>query len=226
MRNPLPRLASLAILVGLAVLLPLSACSKSGSASNKSLSQRIAEGDSSALGALRAKGAAAIPQLIELMKDPNPDVVVNAVMLVGMLGDAGKPAVPTLIQAMKVPGVKGRAMDALASLRRVATPDMVTAFDSGDDALKKLIVESWSHGVGGEAKDAVPGLTKYLSTSDSDARVWAAMALANIGSAAKSALPALHAAAEAAPEKDKRMFAGVIKRIEDSDKPGMYSEHR
>lgn len=221
------RIRPFALLLGLllAVSLTVAGCSRR---SKGPIRDRVAAGDSDALGELKEQGAAAVPKLMELMQDADPNVVVNAVNLLGGLGDAAKPAVPLLIQALKMPGVKTQAGYALRGIGKAGAEGMVSALESGDAETKKLVAEVMSGGVGPEFKAAVPALTRLVETGDAKTKTHAAMALAAIGSASESALPALRTAAETAglTSDQKRMIEGTIKRIEDAKKPGAYTKSR
>ena len=107
-------------------------------------------------------GAAAVPALIEALKDDDADVRSSAADVLGNIGAEAKAAVPALIEALK---------DDDADVRSS------TAYALGN--------------IGAEAKAAVPALVEALEDDDADVRSGAAYALGNIGAEAKAAVPAL-----------------------------------
>ncbi len=177
------------------------------------LRERVAEGDVPTLERLRERGQDALAEVETLLQDDDPRVVRNAVTLVELLhADAG-PAVPRLVGLLAVPEVERAAANALRALEPDDVPAMLDAFRRGDAATRKRLVRVWSTGLPPEAADAVPGLTALLESDDRETKVWAAMALANVGGASKPALEALRAAAEAVDGADRRTIEGAIRRI-------------
>jgi HEAT repeat protein len=108
-----------------------------------------------------ANGAAALPALLEAMKDPDSTVRWEAGRAVGKIGAAAKSAVPALVEQMK---------DEVSLVREHAAEAL------GD--------------IGPEAKDGVPALIAILKDPVARVRRDAARSLGQIGPAAKPALEA------------------------------------
>jgi HEAT repeat protein len=136
--------------------------------------------------------AEALPALLKIMNDPDPEVRHAAVAVLGTLGKAAKPAVPALAALLGDPKMETRYA-AASSLARIepGSPLVVPAF------LRILKEEdtSWSHQIeadlgelGSGAKAAVPALVTRTERGDCEA----AEALGKIGPDARAAVPALN----------------------------------
>ena len=112
-------------------------------------------------------GQAAVPVLIEALKDKDVVLSSRAASALGKIGPAAKAAAPALIATLKD---KDR--------------DFITRSDAAR-ALGKI---------GAEAKTVVPVLIQALADKDLDVRLRAAEALGNIGPEARDAIPALRRA--------------------------------
>lgn len=139
---------------------------------------------------LGPKAKVAVPQLIESLKDSDVEVRGQAAYALGQIGDQRPAVVDALFAAAadKEPLVRRAAIRALRSLklpRDLVMPKMVTALKSAAPADAAAILSTIA-----EAGDqAVPFLIECLDNKD--ARYWACLALADIGPAAKKAVPQL-----------------------------------
>lgn len=118
---------------------------------------------------LEKLGAKALPQLISLLRSPNPYARYQAAKLIGVLGEKGEPALPALIESTQ----KERSIGVLC-----------------------IAQESFGR-IGPKARNAVPLLIQGLKYEDKDieclknVRHSAAVGLAGIEEEAGSATPAL-----------------------------------
>ncbi len=111
--------------------------------------------------ALAALKTAAVPALVEIIKNKTPrDEFFNAIMAIGRIGPEAKATVPLLIEALKVKRVQSSALEALAR-------------------------------IGPEAKAAVPALTDILKSDNWELKTGAIEVLGLIGPNAKPAIPAI-----------------------------------
>lgn len=178
---------------------------------------------------LRDQGASALPQLVELALDQEAEVADCGVSLIGMLGAEAEPAIPQLIQVLQHPDERVRKItrETLKSLKNWSTTHLIGALSSTSGRLRTEVLHTMSMGLGKDAAPAVGTLTQIVRSGNAQEKTYAAMALASIGSAAESAIPALEAAVDQVKTNDqRRMIKGCIKRIGDAKKPGMYTDSR
>ncbi|MBZ5626408.1 MAG: HEAT repeat domain-containing protein [Acidobacteriia bacterium] len=132
---------------------------------------------------------AAVPPLIELMKDNDDFFAGDA------LGSIGAEAVPALVEALAAGETRIRCQAACA-LGRVragaeeAVPALVAALNDDDRRVRVWSVMALDQ-IGATTKGAVPALIEALKNADEAVRYIAADALGRIGVAAKEAVPAL-----------------------------------
>lgn len=220
------RVALLALLLVVGVVATACDSGRSNEPMRERLMGRLAD---AAVEELREQGRAALPQLVELAGDPEPEVARTALALIGMLEADAEPAIPALINLLQYPdpGVRNIAVQTLKSLKKWSTKYLVDAVGSTSGMKRQQILLVMSKGLGKGAAPAVGTLTKIVRSGSEKEKVYAAMALASIGSAAESAIPALEAAVDQVTTNDHRkMIKGCIKRIGDSKKPGMYTDSR
>jgi len=164
----------------------------------------------------------AIPALARALADRDASVRKGAARALGLLGRMACPAIPFLIRALRDTDLLfcRLAAWALGKIGSSAVDALVTALSSHDKFIRREA--AWALGqIGPEAAVAVPKLTAILKSSSEDApeaglpkihalhdtevvylhpipdmtlRANAARALGEIGVAARSAIPALHAA--------------------------------
>ena len=220
------RVALLALLLAVGVLATACDSGKSNEPMRERLMGRMAD---EAVEELREQGAAALPELVELARDPEPEVARTALAIIGFLDAEAEPAIPAVIEVLQHPdeGVRGIAVQTLKGLKKWSTPYLVQALPGSSGSKRSQILLVMSKGLGKEAAPAVGTLTKIVRTGNATDITHAAMALASIGSAAESAIPALEAAVDKVKTNDQRkMIKGCIKRISDAHKPGMYTDSR
>ncbi|HQU41958.1 MAG TPA: HEAT repeat domain-containing protein, partial [Pirellulales bacterium] len=139
---------------------------------------------------LGPKAKSAVPALVAALADKDANVRGHAAYALGQVGDQ-RAAVVTgrfSLAGDRDPLVRRAAIRALRSLklpRNVVLPKMVKALKSAAPADAAAILST----IAEAGEEAVPFLTECLG--DKDARYWACLALADIGPAAKSAVPEL-----------------------------------
>ena len=138
------------------------------------------------LGRIGPAAAAAVPALIEMLRDKDHDVGKNAIAAEALerIGPAAKTAVPALTELLREKDVK---------------ICIVAAHALG--------------GIGPEAKAAVPALAEFLRGPDSRIRHVAVTALGNIGPGAEAAIPALADLLRDNNERGQGGAAGALARI-------------
>ena len=146
-----------------------------------------------ALKALGRMGEAAVPFLVELLKDDDSGVREVAAVELGKLGAKAKSSVPFLIETLKdkdsiVRGAAAKALGKLGREGKASVPALIDALNDKDWSARWKAASALGD-IGPEAKAAVPALASLLK--DKEVRPFPAYALASIGPEAKSAIPAL-----------------------------------
>jgi HEAT repeat protein len=181
------RKTTLALLAGLAVL---SACRSKPSGSNVGgLIADLKSPDRDVSGkanlTLIQLGESSVPDLVQMLKDPDPGYRATAARTLWGLGSRGKAAVPALGEAL-----------------------------ADDDTSVRMTAAMALEGMGPDSSPAVPALARALKDKNATVRQWAAKALGRVGRAAESAVPALVQAAKsegtrpAAEEAIRRIRGG------------------
>ena len=154
-----------------------------------------------AYAALEKIGRAAIPTLMDLLKDKDAKVRMRAVGCLGEFGPRAWPAVAALTELLK---------DKNGEVRNAATNVLVTK-------LRR------------EAKPAVPIIVESLTDEDWKVRYWTGRNLSQIGPHAKAAIPALTAAlkdehpyvragaAEALASMRRAAIPALMRLVKDTD---------
>ena len=143
-----------------------------------------------AVAALGYSGADALPHVLRLMSDPNPQIRDAAIRSVGAVGPAAKEALPALVKIVREENVNFRTA-AISSLGKL----------------------------GPEAKPAVPLLLECLKDKDPNVRITAITALGLVPLDAKTALPVLDEAIKDDKATYLR-FAAVQLRLKLDADPG------
>jgi HEAT repeat protein len=197
------------------------------------------------LAKIGAQAAPAIPALARALADRDVSVRKGAARALGLLGRMATPAIPFLIRALKDTDLLFCRMAgwALGKIGSSAVDALVAALSSHDKFIRREA--AWALGqIGAEAAVAVPKLTAILKSSSEDSsqnslpklhahqdtevvylhsipdealRVNAARALGEIGTSARSAIPALRAAlADANPSVAEAASIALEQLEEDS----------
>lgn len=143
-----------------------------------------------------------VAALIVALNDKNGDVQAKAARALADFGPAAEQAIPALIAHMK--GFSGSSDEvflwddcskALAAIGPEAVPFLLEAIEKGDDNTFRGVCGSL-HGIGPGvapmvAESIVEAMTKLIETESGLRRRLATYALINLGSKAKTAVPAL-----------------------------------
>ncbi len=133
---------------------------------------------------------AALTQLVERLKDPDPYVRAAAARALSALPPSPEIALPIFQKALA--GADETTvhylLDTLAGMGAQAVPRLITALKY--EGLRPQVAAILGQ-IGPAAAPAAPALAKLLADEDVNARLEAAYALAKIGPEAKPAVPAL-----------------------------------
>ena len=170
-----------------------------------------------ALGNIEHGATAAIPALIEALKDQSASVRRDASKSIGRIGPEAKAAVPALIEALKDPttSVRQSAISALGGIwpeAKMALPSLLRALDDKDELVRNSAALTLGK-IGAEAKAAVPALIEALRDQSILVRVCAAYALSGIGPEAAAAIPALTEALKDQNEAIQESAAAALHKI-------------
>jgi HEAT repeat protein len=146
----------------------------------------------SALGTL---GKSAVPELLPLLRDPDPELRALTTEVLGGVGQSPE-AVKGLGAALTDPDVNVQQQAALALARlgpaaAAAVPQLVESLTGAQEAETQALAARALGDIGPAAAVAVPDLTKRLDDPDPQVRQFAAHALGGIGVQAKAAITRL-----------------------------------
>jgi HEAT repeat protein len=142
-----------------------------------------------------ALGPAAVPALVQLLKDDDPGNRRTAIRLLGHVGPDAKNAVPALAPILKDSDwqLRSAAAIALGEIGPDAAPAVVALRESLTDTdgdVRVCAIEALGR-IGTAAAPAIAGLIERLHDTSPAVRSAAARALGQIGPGAKAALPEL-----------------------------------
>ena len=176
-----------------------------------------------ALSAIGPKAKPALPELIILLKDPNPSVRAAAAEAVGKFEGVGKEVVPSLMDVLDDPNpiVRINAINSLSSFgndAHSALPQLIEGLNDPDRAIRKTIINTLGR-LGKEAKSAAQGLSQLLQGNDTDTSLAALIALGQIGSDATVAVPDVGKALTSEDAKIRTFAALTLGRMGQSAEP-------
>jgi HEAT repeat protein len=146
-----------------------------------------------ALSAMGEAAASAVPDLVDALKDEEPDVRRFAARTIGSVGPRAAQAVPALIELLQS-STRQRRLDG-------GRPELpVTLLAEAAMAIGKI---------GPKARAAVPFLVKAMNDRDEVLRLAAADALGEIGPADPSVIPALERAMTSVVHEDLAQQAAM-----------------
>ena len=140
-------------------------------------------------------GEAAVPTLVELVKDSEPSTRRTAIRILGHIGPAAIAAVPALAATLKEKDSEDRSVAAI-SLGQIgsdsapAVAALNDALTDPDSSIRVCSIEALGR-IGPAAAPAIAGLIGRLHDTSPVIRSAAARALGQIGPVAKAALPEL-----------------------------------
>ncbi|MHC4505699.1 MAG: HEAT repeat domain-containing protein, partial [Planctomycetota bacterium] len=133
--------------------------------------------------ALTEMGAAAVPALLEVLESDDLKLRRRAVRALGGIGPAAKDAVPGLVKLLEDPNkhVRWDASGALSKMGAAPVPALVELLKGKQPKLRLRALEIL-HGIGRDAKEALPPLVDLLGDHDASltARASAARVLGRI----------------------------------------------
>jgi HEAT repeat protein len=92
-------------------------------------------------------GAAAIPALIEALKDKDNQIRISAAWALGSIGETAKAAIPALIEALKdhnsrFRAIAGEALGAIGGEAKAAIPALMEALKDKDRIVRRSAAEA------------------------------------------------------------------------------------
>ncbi len=148
---------------------------------------------SSAIGALGRIGPvaeSAVPALVEAMKDEQLEIREAAAEALGRIGSSAAETTPALLDTLKddVESVRRAAVEALQKMGASAASVLIELLRNEGETGHKHDVAMALMGIG---PSAAPALAEALGDESDDVRLYASLALKEIGGDAEAALPAL-----------------------------------
>jgi HEAT repeat protein len=162
------------------------------------------------IGMMGAKGKAAVPLLIDTLKDKELSVVMADISALGEVGPAAREAAGPLLAMSGYADfvyLEPLVAAALGDMGSAVVPELQAALKDTSVERRRVATSALGN-IGPDAADAIKGLTKALGDAEPAIRALAARALGNIGKGAKSALPRL-ADATADQEPQVRIRAAM-----------------
>jgi HEAT repeat protein len=158
----------------------------------ESKNEAVASHAAAALGAIGPKSKLAVPGLLKLLSSGNIVVKEHAASALGNMGRAAEPAVNDLAKLLKhenedLRGIAATALGKIGPSAETAIPALVSALDDEHGAVALHAADA----LGRIGPNSVSALSKALS--DPRRQFLAAMVLAEMAPAAKSAIPGLEA---------------------------------
>ena len=140
-------------------------------------------------------GRAAVPILVELVKEGDLDTRRTAIQILGHIGPAARGAVPALANALKDKNSQDRyaaaiALGEIGADSGPAVAALTDALTNTDGVIRVCSIEALGR-IGATAAPATAGLIERLRDTNPAVRSAAARALGQIGTGAKRALPDL-----------------------------------
>jgi len=177
----------------------------------------VRAGAAEALGRIEPRCVAAVPALIDLLKDPAHDARAAAAFALGSIGRSADKSVPALLALLQDEeiGVRLAVVQSLGNLgptEEAAVRGLIRALKDEEILVRRTAV-SYLGQVGPKAKSAVPALIEALQDRQGvNAEGTVAQALGQIGPAAHEAVPAL---IDALKRKDYREQITITKALGD-----------
>ena len=200
------------VLIALAAVLPFLAVAfaaptqDSVAASISQLRSRDARERSAAADALVKAGPQAIPALLAAV-DSRIGLAVNAILV-----RMGPPAVAKLMEAIKQPELRAQAGDALYQVITPASSKHLQALIkcTADPELTHACGRAMVKILGAGARSRAPAIAALLKSQDKDVRVYACLALGQIGPRARASVQDLAAALKDAEADVRRAAARAL----------------
>lgn len=140
-----------------------------------------------ALGQMGGAAKAAVPDLIEALKDDK--VCDSAINALGGIGSEAEAAIPALVELLKDDNLWQTVAYTLGAIGKAAVPALIAALDSDRRVQIRAVIALEI--ISQEAKVAATSLSQLLESPDEGLRLGAALALGKIGAAPEAAIPYL-----------------------------------
>jgi HEAT repeat protein len=186
------------------------------------------------LGELRSEAERIVPELAQLLKDPNPRVRTGAAEGLDRMGPEARRAAPELTRALEGEdgGFLGRVLSALKKIG--ATDETVEALPriaeltESEDPLVRLEASGALEAIGAHAERSLPTLLKVLNNRlvPDAVRLRVADTLIALGRRHPDIAAKVLAAAEQLPEDDGRLKARLRTALEGEAGPPLGAEVR
>jgi HEAT repeat protein len=173
------------------------------------------------LAMLGPKAAPAIAKLGETLQDPDPALRSDALSALAAIGPASAAALPQILPQLSAPEIPVRcaasyAIGKIGSAAKEALPLLEKNLQERDDFLQ--IASAWALANVAATKEGIADkcvgpLTRSLKLPDPQARKESVGALALLGRAARSAVPALEALARDPDESVRKSVADALAKI-------------
>jgi HEAT repeat protein/WD40 repeat protein len=180
---------------------------------------RLLGGITSALGRIGPQAKAAVPALIELLREGGPDLKPLAAEALGCIGPEAKLAVPLLIEALK-DEIQPIRFSATFALKRIG-PEAKTAEAALTDALKdedagvRILAAAALARINPKNMHVSTDLLNYaLQSEEPHDRMQATFELGEIGAAAKRMVPAIVALLKDSNRQVREAAAAALKKID------------
>jgi HEAT repeat protein len=156
-----------------------------------------------------------LPVLVVDLKDKDPAVRIDALVVLRQMGTAAKAAIPAIARGLKDEDMDVRleavlALGEMGSAARETVPALLDALKGDELRLLEPLVAATLGNIG---PAAVPALLKALPDKDAARRRTAAYALALIGPQAAEAVPALTEALHDAESEVRALAAKALGKI-------------
>lgn len=137
-----------------------------------------------------------MPDLIAMLREPDPELRVVVAHVVGFFGVEAEAAVPALIAGLKDDHQESlhamiRALGSIGPVANAAVPALIGIIKDKESKSTKQVVAVALGKMGPAAKEAVPALILQLKDQSRQLCAYTAEALGKMGPAAKEAVPAL-----------------------------------
>ncbi len=169
------------------------------------------------LGQIGPRADPAVPDLLELLHDPDPQTRALAALALGKIGTSLDEVVPALAKLLDEPGDRLGALKGIWELRaraRGAIPALVVVMRTdADGELRWMATEALAK-MGPTAQPALPQLIEALADPVPAVRSHAAESLRKIGPEATAALPALRRLVNDPDAEVRKEVGRAIKAIE------------
>ncbi len=176
-----------------------------------------------ALAAIGNKSKPALPELLILLKDPNPGVRAASANAIGKIEGVGKEAAPSLIDILDDPNIAVQisavnALSTFGSEAQPGLPQLIMGLKSQDRSLRKATINALGR-LGKDAKPAAQQLSHLIQEGDTETSLAALMAIGQIGNDATVAVPEVGKALASEDPQIRTFAALTLSRMGEAAEP-------